>query len=182
MCAWSGGRDKWLCWGGTRPGGPASDNRRLRQQEARPKPRRARARGGPPNSVPAGRRRLRSVPVLRFKGSVRFRPGLDHATRRRDGLIEALAEYEIPIGDASAPAEDVEAIRGKPIRLALVILAERNDGILESRTARQSLEAAGQHVSPNRLWKEIALVRRFKKTGHGVYRLLPATPETGTLF
>ena len=107
---------------------------------------------------------------------------LDHATRRRDGLIEALAEYEIPIGDASAPAEDVEAIRGKPIRLALVILAERNDGILESRTARQSLEAAGQHVSPNRLWKEIALVRRFKKTGHGVYRLLPATPETGTLF
>ena len=34
---------------------------------------------------------------------------LDHATRRRDGLIEALAEYEIPIGDASAPAEDVEA-------------------------------------------------------------------------
>ncbi len=28
----------------------------------------------------------------------------------------------------------------------------------------------------------IALVRRFKKTGHGVYRLLPAAPETGALF
>jgi len=57
------------------------------------------------------------------------------------------------------------------VRRALVILAERHDGILESRTVRQALEAAGHHVTPNRLWKEIALMRRFKKTGHGV---LPA--------
>ena len=112
----------------------------------------------------------------------KLQANLDHATRRRDGLIETLAEYKVSIGDAPAPAEDVEAIRGKPVRRALVILAERHDEILESRAARQALEAAGHHITPNRLWKEIGLTRRFKKTGHGVYRLLPPPPENGTLF
>lgn len=113
---------------------------------------------------------------------VELEKDLDQAKRRRNGLIETLAEYEVSTGDAPAPAEDVEAIQGKPVRRALVILAERHDKILESRVARKALEAAGQHISPNRLWKEIAILRRFKKIGHGVYRLLPAVPETGTLF
>ena len=79
----------------------------------------------------------------------------------------------------------MEAIRGKPLRQALIILAERHDGVLQSGTARRALETAEvveAPMPPNRLWKEISLLRRFKKLHRGTYKLLPAEPATGTLW
>ena len=74
---------------------------------------------------------------------------------------------------------------GKPLRQALIVLAERHDGVLQSGAARRALEAAGiveAPMQPNHFWREITLVRRFKKIHRGTYKLQPAELRTGTLW
>lgn len=75
---------------------------------------------------------------------------------------------------------------GKPLRQALIILAERHDGVLQSGDARRTLEVAevvAAPFPPNRLWKEISLLLRFKKLHRGTYKLQqPAEPTTRPLW
>lgn len=119
----------------------------------------------------------------------KLRKALDHATGRLDALNGVIAEFNLESAgkqpEPAVPPGDVEAIRGKPIRQALIILAERHDSVLKSGDARRALEMAEvveAPMPPNRLWKEIMLLRRFNKLHRGTYKLMAAEPETGTFW
>ena len=119
----------------------------------------------------------------------KLRDALARATARRDALKAVLAEFKAvqhaKPSPPPIPPGDVEAIQGKPLRYALIIMAERHGGMLESGRARRTLEAAGigpVPMPPGLLWKQIAVTRRFKKAGRGAYKLLPAEPTTGSLL
>ena len=119
----------------------------------------------------------------------RLRRALEYATSRLDALNGVIAEFNLePAGKRppeSVPSGDVDAIRGKSLRQALIVLAERHDGVLQSGAARRALEAAevvNVPMPPNRLWKEITLIRRFKKLHRGTYKLLPEEPKTPQLW
>ena len=120
--------------------------------------------------------------------AARLRKALDHAEMRCRQLRGVLDEFKaVERGPAPSPipSGDVAAIRGKTLRQALIILAERHDGVLQSGDTRRALEAAevvAAPMPPNRLWKEITLLRRFKKLHRGTYKLLPAEPATGPLW
>ena len=115
----------------------------------------------------------------------RLRKALDRAIARHDALETVLLEFDVVMDRSEkpnpVPQGDVEAIRGKALRQALIILAERHDGILQSGAARRALAAAGAPMEPNRLWREIQLVRRFKKLNRGTYKLVAAEQESGAL-
>lgn len=118
----------------------------------------------------------------------RLRTALDRATQRRDALKVVLGEFRVvdmQPPPERIPADLIEAIRGATVRQALIIIATHQDGVLRSGLARRAIEAAGLVASPmppNRLWKEITLLRRFKKLHRGMYKLLPAEPSSGELF
>lgn len=117
----------------------------------------------------------------------RLQKALDDAKARRAGLRITLEEYSLQgrVDALAATPEDLEAIRGKSLRQALIILAERHDGVLDSTAARRALEAAGvveAPMKPNHLYRELKLLPRFKQTARGKYVLLPPEPEDGALF
>ena len=112
---------------------------------------------------------------------------LSQAKERRAALSLTLDEYGYPERRQSplaATREDILAIQGRTVRQALIIFAERHGNMLESGEARRALELAGivDAMSPNQIWKELKLLRRFKQLRRGKYKLLPAEPATGTLW
>lgn len=70
---------------------------------------------------------------------------------------------------------EVAELQGKEIVDALLLIAERNRGILRSRTARRLLEQAellpGGQRSSNILWNAIVGSNRFEQVRRGEYRL-----------
>lgn len=117
----------------------------------------------------------------------RLQKALDGAKARRAGLRITLKEYNLQerVDPLAATPEDLEAIRGKPLRQALIVLAERHGGVLDSTAARRALEAAGiveTPMKPNQLYRELRLISRFKQATRGKYKLLPPDPETRSLF
>ena len=109
----------------------------------------------------------------------RIRATLEDTVRRRDALALTLQHFEPspPSRHRRATTLDIEPteLQGKSLDEALIYIAERNDGIVQSTGARHLLTEAGLLTGSqvgNRLWSALDHSERFMRESKGRYRLL----------
>ena len=109
---------------------------------------------------------------------------LEAATRERDALSMTLAIFQPPPPKSVQRKMSLDVspdeLRGKALNDALIIIAERNDGVLPSTPAREMLVEAGVlrgSQTGNALWLALDRSKRFTRESKGRYRLVDDPDE-----
>ena len=108
---------------------------------------------------------------------------LKDAEQRREALALTIQHFQEPASPSrrrQSTTIDIEPteLHGKTLNEALIYIAERNDGIVQSSEARHLLTEAGLLTGSqvgNRLWSALDHSERFTRESKGRYRLLEAT-------
>ena len=110
----------------------------------------------------------------------RLRATLKDAEQRQGALALTIQHFQEPATPSRrrrSTTIDIEPteLQGKTLDEALIYIAERNDGIVQSTGARHLLTEAGLLTGSqvgNRLWSALDHSERFTRESKGRYRLL----------